>query len=213
MTDFASLLTADRGQSARAIHLVDKEGFDGWLKSRPAEDRACSKRSGSTARPSFAFALLPRGGEFEVVSAVKNAAALSPWCLARLAESLPEGTYRLAAASPARRRSAGCSASTGSTPIAPGRTSRSAGRACLSPARRRGSMRPCGSPKRPRWSATWSTRPPATSAPPSSSKRCATIAEALGAQVRVTVGRRARRRLSADRRGRRAAARRAARRA
>ena len=40
MTDFASLLVADRGQAARTIHLVDKDSFAGWLKRRPAEDRA-----------------------------------------------------------------------------------------------------------------------------------------------------------------------------
>jgi leucyl aminopeptidase len=40
MTDFASHLVADRGQKARAIHLVDKECFADWAKKRPAEDRA-----------------------------------------------------------------------------------------------------------------------------------------------------------------------------
>jgi leucyl aminopeptidase len=35
-----------------------------------------------------------------VVSAVKAADALSPWCLAKLAESLPEGTYKLASGEP-----------------------------------------------------------------------------------------------------------------
>jgi leucyl aminopeptidase len=49
-----------------------------------------------------AFALLPRGGEFEVVGAVKSAGALSPWCLARLAETLPEGTYKLASGEPGK---------------------------------------------------------------------------------------------------------------
>ena len=40
MTDFASLLVADRGQKARPIHLVDKTSFAGWAKGRSAEDRA-----------------------------------------------------------------------------------------------------------------------------------------------------------------------------
>ena len=40
MTDFAPLLVADRGQMARPIHLVDQGSFEGWLKKRPAEDRA-----------------------------------------------------------------------------------------------------------------------------------------------------------------------------
>lgn len=100
MTDFSSLLVADRGQDARPIHLVDQNGFESWLKKRPAEDRALLEALRFDGNTGFAFALLPRGGEFEVVSVVKNAAELSPWCLAKLAESLPEGTYKLAEGEP-----------------------------------------------------------------------------------------------------------------
>ena len=96
MTDFEPLLIADRGQPARPIHLVDKETFASWLKKRPAEDRALLEAQRFDGKTGFAFSLLPRGGDFEVVSAVKNAAELSPWCLAKLSESLPEGTYKLA---------------------------------------------------------------------------------------------------------------------
>src|SRR3954462_2971628 len=95
MTDFASLLVADRGQKARPIHLVDKKSFDPWLKKRPAEDRALLEAQRVKGETAYGFALLPRGREFEVVSAVKNAAELSPWCLAKLAETLPEGSYKL----------------------------------------------------------------------------------------------------------------------
>ena len=100
MTDFASLLAADRGQQARLIHLVDKDSFASWLKGRPAEDRALLEAHRFDGKDPFAFALLPRGAEFEVVSSVKNARSLSPWCLARLGESLPEGTYKLAEGEP-----------------------------------------------------------------------------------------------------------------
>ena len=100
MTDFSQLLVADRGQKARIIHLVDKESFAGWVKKRPAEDRALLEANRFDGKNRFEFVLMPRGGEFEVVSAVKNAASLSPWCLATLAESLPEGTYRLAECEP-----------------------------------------------------------------------------------------------------------------
>ncbi len=96
MTDFASLLVPDRGQKARQIYLVDKGSFDAWLKARPAEDRALIEAHRFDGKKGSAFVILPRGNEFEVVSAVKNAAELSPWCLAKLAESLPEGTYKLA---------------------------------------------------------------------------------------------------------------------
>ena len=102
MTDFASLLVADRGQKARPIHLVDKDSFDPWLKKRPADDRALIDAHRFDGKKGFAFVLLPRGNAFEVVSAVKNAAKLSPWCLAKLAESLPEGTYKLASGEPGK---------------------------------------------------------------------------------------------------------------
>ena len=78
MTDFASLLVADRGQQARPIHLVDKDSFAGWLKKRPAEDRALLDAHRFDGKTGFAFALLPRGNEFEVVSAVKHAAERQP---------------------------------------------------------------------------------------------------------------------------------------
>jgi len=102
MTDFASLLAADRGQKARPIHLVDKQSFASWVKKRPAEDRALLEAHRFDGKTAFAFALLPRGGEFEVVSAVKNTSNLSPWCLAKLAESLPEGCYKLAGGEPGK---------------------------------------------------------------------------------------------------------------
>jgi leucyl aminopeptidase len=102
MTDFAPLLIADRGQQARPIHLVDKTSFEGWLKQRPAEDRALLEALRFDGKTANAFALLPRGGDFEVVGSVKAAGALSPWCLAKLAESLPEGTYKLASGEPGK---------------------------------------------------------------------------------------------------------------
>ena len=100
MTDFAALLVADRGQTARPIHLVDKASFDAWVKKRPAEDRQLLQAQRFDGKTVFAFALLPRGSEFEVAAAVKSVAKLSPWCLAKLAEALPEGTYKLADGEP-----------------------------------------------------------------------------------------------------------------
>ncbi len=102
MTDFTSLLVPDRGQKARPIHLVDKNGFAAWLSKRPAEDRALIEAQHFDGKTSSAFVILPRGGEFEVVAAVANASELAPWCLASLAEKLPEGTYRLAEGDPGK---------------------------------------------------------------------------------------------------------------
>ncbi|HEX6219399.1 MAG TPA: leucyl aminopeptidase family protein, partial [Sphingomicrobium sp.] len=100
MTDFASLIAADRSQKARPIHLVDKDSFGDWAKARPAADRsilAALRFDGKTAN---AMALLPRGEDFEVVAAVANVAKLTPWCLSKLAETLPDGAYRLAEGDP-----------------------------------------------------------------------------------------------------------------
>ena len=103
MTDFSPLLVADRGQKAHSIHLVDKKSFEDWAKGRPAEDRALLEAHRFDGKSGYAYAILPRsGGEFEVVSAVADAGSLSPWCLAKLAESLPEGTYRLAEGDPGK---------------------------------------------------------------------------------------------------------------
>ena len=102
MTDFASLLVADRGQKARPIHLVDKATFADWLKGRSTDDRALIEAHRFDGKAAYASVILPRGGEFEVVSAVAAASALSPWCLAKLAESLPAGTYKLAQGEPGK---------------------------------------------------------------------------------------------------------------
>ena len=101
MTDFSQPLVADRSQKTHPIHLVDKELFEDWSKTRPSEDRALMKAHRFDGKTGFAFVILPRqGDEFEVVSAVADAADLSPWCLAKLAESLPEGAYKLARGEP-----------------------------------------------------------------------------------------------------------------
>ena len=102
MTDFAAMLIADRGQKSRPIHRVDKGSFADWVKQRPAEDRALLAALRFEAKTADAFALLPRGNDIEVVIAVKDAGALSPWCLAKLGQSLPEGTYRLASGEPGK---------------------------------------------------------------------------------------------------------------
>src|ERR1700752_3486432 len=102
MTDFASLLAADRAQKARPIPLVDKQSFSAWVKGRPAEDRALLAAHRFDGKTGFAFVLLPRGNAFEVVSAVKTAAELAPWCRAKLGETRPEGMYRLAEGEPGK---------------------------------------------------------------------------------------------------------------
>ena len=101
MTDFTSLLLPDRGEPAWPIHLIDKASFADWRKARPAADRALFDAARFDGKTGYQFALLPRDGDaFEVVTTVADAANLSPWCLAKLGEALPEGRYRLAEGSP-----------------------------------------------------------------------------------------------------------------
>ncbi|MCL6697949.1 leucyl aminopeptidase family protein [Sphingomonas sp. NSE70-1] len=102
MTVFADLLQADRGGAAHAIHLVDKAGFADWAKKQSAERRTLLEAARYQGKTAFQFAILPgsQGQAWEVVSTVANVAELSPWCLAKLAEALPEGTYRLAEGDP-----------------------------------------------------------------------------------------------------------------
>jgi leucyl aminopeptidase len=101
MTDFAALLQPDRGQPAHSIHLADKGTFADWIKGRSAEDRALLSAHRFDGKSAHAFVVLPRGKDaFEVVAAVAKAEQLSPWCLAKLASALPEGSYRLAEGDP-----------------------------------------------------------------------------------------------------------------
>lgn len=102
MTDFAPLLQPDRGGPAHAVHLVDKNSFEPWLKQQSAARRALVAAQRFDGKTAYQFAILPGDGihRFDVVSTVKNAHELSPWCLAKLGEALPEGSYRLAEGDP-----------------------------------------------------------------------------------------------------------------
>ncbi len=102
MTDFTPLLKADRGGPAHPIHLVDKTSFDAWLKQQPAARRALLEAHRFDGKTPYQFAILPADGAdgFEVVATVAKTKELSPWCLAKLGESLPEGSYRLSDGEP-----------------------------------------------------------------------------------------------------------------
>lgn len=95
MTDRNALIQPDHGQSAIALHLVDKAGFDEWRKSLNAGQRsalAAQKFEGGASET----AIVPEGDGWFAVGGVADTGGLSSWCLARLAEALPGGTYRLA---------------------------------------------------------------------------------------------------------------------
>ncbi|MES2444297.1 MAG: leucyl aminopeptidase family protein [Pseudomonadota bacterium] len=96
MPDLSTLIQPDRGQTARTIHLVDAKGYDAWLAAQPPRHRAAAqsqKLSGSA----YASAILPGDApeDWSVATVVANADRLTPWCLAKLAETLPEGSYRV----------------------------------------------------------------------------------------------------------------------
>jgi len=101
MIDFPALLQPDRGQSARLIHIIDSKGFDAWLAAQSARARAAVHAQ--KLKPiGYANAILPGDDpeDWAVVTVVANVEELSTWCLARLADTLPEGVYRLASGSP-----------------------------------------------------------------------------------------------------------------
>ena len=90
-----ALIQPDRGQDAIAIHLTDKSGFEDFARGLKAPQRAAlaaQKFDGS----GYQTAIVPDGETWFAVGGVADPQSLSSWCLAKLAESLPEGTYRLA---------------------------------------------------------------------------------------------------------------------
>jgi leucyl aminopeptidase len=99
MSQAQALIRPDRGEDAIAIHLVNKEGFEAFAKGLSAGQRAAlaaQKFEGG----GYQYAIVPEGDSWFVVSGVANPESLSAWCLAKLAEELPEGVYRLASGDP-----------------------------------------------------------------------------------------------------------------
>ncbi|HVQ07396.1 MAG TPA: leucyl aminopeptidase family protein [Allosphingosinicella sp.] len=100
MTDLKALLKPDQGQPAVPLQLVDKKGFDGWLKAQPARVRSALGAQGFKGE-GYQLAIMPgERDQWAAVLGVANVEELSPWCLAKAAESLPEGTYRVATRGP-----------------------------------------------------------------------------------------------------------------
>ena len=97
MTDTA-LIQADRGQNATDLHLVNETGFDDWARKLSDTQRALLEAQGFTGK-GYETAIVPatpgNGASWFAVGGVANPDDLSSWCMARLAEILPAGTYRL----------------------------------------------------------------------------------------------------------------------
>ncbi|MCT2560139.1 leucyl aminopeptidase family protein [Tsuneonella sp. YG55] len=99
MSKQPELIQPDRGQNAVSIHLVNKDGFADWAKSLTRGQRAAleaQKFDGS----GYQVGIVPDGDDWFAVGGVANPDSLSSWCMAKLAEVLPEGTYRRANGEP-----------------------------------------------------------------------------------------------------------------
>jgi leucyl aminopeptidase len=95
MNEAKALIQPDRGADAIAIHLVNKEGFEAFAKALTAGQRAAlagQKFDGS----GYQVGIVPDGDSWFAVGGIANPESLSSWCLAKLAEELPEGVYRIA---------------------------------------------------------------------------------------------------------------------
>jgi leucyl aminopeptidase len=95
MTSPSDLLRPDKGQAATPLILVDKNGFDTWFQAQPGRIRQAATAQGFKGE-GYQIAILPgEKSEWSAVLGVANVEKLSPWCLAKAAESLPEGQYRI----------------------------------------------------------------------------------------------------------------------
>jgi leucyl aminopeptidase len=99
MSKKPELIQPDRGQTAIPIHLVNKDGFAAWTKALTKGQRAAL--AGQTFDGgAYQVGIVPDGDGWFAVGGVADPANLSSWCMAKLAESLPAGTYRLASGEP-----------------------------------------------------------------------------------------------------------------
>jgi len=102
MSDTA-LIQAERGQNATEIHLVNEAGFADWSWKLSDVQRAMLEAQRFTGK-GYETAIVPAkpgdGAAWFAVGGVADPDDLSSWCLARLAETLPAGTYRMAKGEP-----------------------------------------------------------------------------------------------------------------
>jgi leucyl aminopeptidase len=94
---YDNLIQPDNGQAATLIHVTDKGRFETWLALQSDAARTAIKAQKFEGNAND-IAILPgdRPGDWSVVIGVSDAAVPNVWHLAKAADSLPEGTYRLA---------------------------------------------------------------------------------------------------------------------
>jgi len=94
---YDNLIQPDNGQAATLIHVTDKGRFESWLALQSDAARTAIKAQKFEGNAND-IAILPgdRPGDWSVVAGVSDAAVPNVWHLAKAADSLPEGIYRLA---------------------------------------------------------------------------------------------------------------------
>jgi leucyl aminopeptidase len=96
MTEYASLIQPDKGQDARTIKLVDKHGFSEWFAAQPEPVRAAVQAQKCEGKVGDFAIVQPVGDEpWRALLVVETTSGLKHWSLAKAAEVLPEGHYRL----------------------------------------------------------------------------------------------------------------------
>lgn len=75
MTQPSVLVQPDKGQPATALHLVDREGFEAWLKDQPDRIRQAVRAQGFKGE-GFQVAILPgeAGSDWSAVLGIADAA-------------------------------------------------------------------------------------------------------------------------------------------
>lgn len=96
MIDPALLLRPDRGEDAGSITLLDKWGFDSWISSLTATQRALVRAARFAAEPGSTVLIPAKADRISAAVGVADLASPDPWTLAAAAKALPAGSYRLA---------------------------------------------------------------------------------------------------------------------
>ena len=93
---YDNLIQPDNAQAATPIHVTDKACFETWLALQSDAARTAIKAQKFEGNAND-IAILPgdKPGEWSIVAGVSDMAVPGVWHLAKAAESLPEGTYRL----------------------------------------------------------------------------------------------------------------------
>lgn len=94
MTDRNAVIQPDRGQKATPIHCLAKPRLDAWLRGLNEAQRAQLAAQKFDAAPGD-LAVVADGDAWFAVCGVEPQGDLRTWDLARAAEALPAGTYRL----------------------------------------------------------------------------------------------------------------------